>query len=250
MTRIRLAGIGLIALALVPAFTPATAADLGVKATPAPAIEPPYNWTGCYVGANFGSVFATDDWSLTSPSTSLGSHSTNALVFGGQLGCNYQISTWVLGIQGDYDAANLSGANDASGTHADLFNAGITDRSVIDSIGSVTGRLGYAWHRILFYGKGGIAWQRDKYDMFTTANNVSFTSAAATRQGATFGSGIEYAITDHLLMFFEYDYYDFGTRNSNFVVAPPALQTVGIREQESIVKIGLNWKVGGGSWWW
>ena len=100
MTRIRLAGIGLIALALVPAFTPATAADLGVKATPAPAIEPPYNWTGCYVGANFGSVFATEDWTLTSPSTALGSHSSNALVFGGQFGCTYQISTWVVGYPG------------------------------------------------------------------------------------------------------------------------------------------------------
>jgi outer membrane immunogenic protein len=80
------------------------------------------------------------------------SNDDTGLVVGGQLGCNYQISTWVFGIQGD--AAWL----DTSGTHLDQVSARLTDRSKIDLLSSVTGRFGYAWDRLLTYAKAGGAW--------------------------------------------------------------------------------------------
>src|SRR5262249_39317079 len=79
------------------------AADLAVKAKPVLI----YNWTGCYGGIHFGSLFEQQDWGV------FGSGNDTGLVLGGQLGCNYQISSWVFGVQGDLTWT------DASGTHPD-----------------------------------------------------------------------------------------------------------------------------------
>src|ERR1700730_18949444 len=118
----------LVSFGLVPLFAgPIMAADLPVKA-PLMALVAPYSWTGCYVGANFGSLFAQKDWGV------LGSHDETGLLAGGQLGCNYQVSTWVFGVQGDIDWS------DASGSHVDPFLG--TDQSKIHSLSSVTGGVG------------------------------------------------------------------------------------------------------------
>jgi opacity protein-like surface antigen len=51
------------------------------------------------------------------------------------------------------------------------------------------------------------------------------------------GGGIEYAIVSNLSIFFEYDWFDFGTRTTSF----PVVGAVDIKERESVVKVGLNW---------
>jgi outer membrane immunogenic protein len=213
----------LVSFGLVPLFAgPIMAADLPVKA-PLRAPLAPYSWTGCYVGANFGSLFAQKDWGV------LGSHDETGLLAGGQLGCNYQVSTWVFGVQGDIDWS------DASGTHVDP--SGGTNQSKINSLSSVTGRVGYAWDRLLTYAKGGGAWTHDKYEIF---DSTTFSTASETRSGWTVGGGFEYAVTNNLSMFFEYNFYDFGTRTIGFTSS----QLVDIRERESAVKVGANWKFG------
>ena len=220
MKRSLLVSFGVVALFA----SPVVAADLPVKA-PLRAPLAPYNWTGCYVGANFGSLFAQKDWGV------LGSHDETGLLAGGQLGCNYQVSTWVFGVQGDIDWS------DASGTHVDQVSGG-TDQSKINSLSSVTGRVGYAWDRLLTYAKGGGAWIHDKYEIF---DSTTFLTASETRSGWTVGGGFEYAIISNLSMFFEYNFYDFGTRTVGFTGSP---QLVDIRERESVVKVGANWKFG------
>jgi outer membrane immunogenic protein len=227
MKRSLLAGLGLVSL-----FTgPVVAADLPVKA-PAAKPSPVYNWTGCYGGAHFGSLFVQQNWA------GLGADNDAGLVLGGQLGCNYQISTWVFGVQGDGAWSN------ASGTHNDV--AGLTDEWKTDSLASVTGRFGYAWDRLLAYTKGGGAWKHDKYDIATTATAAAFSTAVATasetRSGWTVGGGFEYAITNNLSMFFEYDFYDFGTKTVGFTSAAGGPQTVDIRDRDSLIKVGGNWK--------
>jgi outer membrane immunogenic protein len=219
----------LLSFGLVPLFaSPIMAADLPVNAKAPLAL---YNWTGCYAGAHFGSLFAQKDWGA------FGAHDETGLVVGGQLGCNYKVSTWVLGVQGDI------AWSDASGTNVDQVSAlGLTDRSKIDSLSSVTGRIGYAWDRLLAYAKGGGAWTHDKYDSFFTATNATFATASETRGGWTVGGGFEYAIVSNLSMFFEYDFYDFGTRTIGFTTVAGSSQLIDIRERESVVKVGANWR--------
>jgi len=148
---------------------------------------------------------------------------------------------WVVAIQGDIAWA------DTSGSHADQVNVdpatglALTDQSKIDLLSSVTGRVGYAWDRLLTYAKGGGAWTHDKYEILNNSN-VTFATASETRSGWTVGGGFEYAITNNLSMFFEYNYYDLGTRTVSFTSTAGLSQSVGIRERESFVKVGANWK--------
>ena len=225
----------------------AMAADMPVKAVyKAPPVYV-YSWTGCYVGGNVGGVWINKDYAVSGTTgtsaavagTNLGSHDANSWLGGFQAGCNYQFAGgWVVGIQGDYDWTN------ASGTHTDLFRSTWTDRSSTKSLASFTGRLGYAWDRFLGYVKGGWAWERDNYDVYLTSTGAGLALSSGTRGGWTVGVGGEYAFTNNLTGFVEYDYYSFGTHTVNFNFVP--VFPVDIKDNKSVVKVGLNWKFGKG----
>jgi len=61
------------------------------------------------------------------------------------------------------------------------------------------------------------------------------------------GVGVEYAFTNWLTGFIEYDYYNFGTRTDNVVCGPAACFVGGstlfpfdVKETKNVVKVGLN----------
>jgi outer membrane immunogenic protein len=139
----------------------------------------------------------------------------------------------------------------ANGSHVDF--AGVTHASSARSLASVTGRLGYAWDRFLLYVRGGGAWERDNYastvpPIVGAAVVPGFTiTGSETRSGWTIGVGGEYAFTNFLSGFIEYDYYNFGTRAVNFTnPIIPGTVAFDIRERKSVIKGGLNFRFGGG----
>jgi outer membrane immunogenic protein len=239
MKKILLATAALAALVSAPAM----AADLAVKAPVYKAPPPVYafSWTGCYVGGNVGGLWARKEWSNTTFPGSGTSFDADSWLGGVQVGCNYQFAGgWVIGIQGDYDWS------DAKGSGNDLFFAE-TDRTKIKSLASVTGRIGYSWDRFLGYVKGGVAWERDDHTVYDNTTGFLVGSASATRSGWTVGVGGEYAFTDWLSGFVEYDYYDFGT--SGTTLTTPGgffLSNVDIKETKSVAKVGLNIRFGPG----
>src|SRR5206468_227002 len=85
----------------------------------------------------------------------------------------------------------------------------------VKSLASVTGRIGYAWERFLGYVKAGGAWERDDYWATTIILGTAYT-ARETRSGFIVGIGGEYAFTNFLSGFVEYNYFDFGTRQVAF----------------------------------
>jgi outer membrane immunogenic protein len=246
MKKVLLATVALTALIAAPAM----AADLArpvYKAAPPPPVYA-YSWTGCYIGGNGGGMWVRKEYSLTQlvgftvPSTNFGSHDASSGIGGVQAGCNYQFAGgWVIGIQGDYDWAR------ANGSHVDPFGFATTLTSRTKSLASVTGRVGYAWDRFLGYVKGGGAWEKDDYtwDVSSLVPGI-ILGASETRGGWTVGVGGEYAFTDWLTGFVEYDYYDFGTRNIAFGLAPVTVANFDIKERKSVAKVGLNFKFGGG----
>jgi outer membrane immunogenic protein len=223
-----------------------------------PTVVPYYTWTGCYVGGNAGGVWVHKEWynsiafptltvgALTIPAApggvGFGTHTASGGIGGLQGGCNYQIGTWVFGLQGDYDWTSATGDN------VNTVLAGLTDRSSIQSLASVTARVGYAWDRFLLYAKAGGAWERDNYSIVVTATGAPLSTASEQRAGWTVGVGGEYAFFDWLTSFVEYDFYGFGTETNTFSCFDTACVTglfpIDIKEYKNVFKVGLNFKFG------
>jgi outer membrane immunogenic protein len=244
--------VSAIALAAL-AGAPATAADLARPVYKAPPPPPPvyFSWTGCYVGGNVGGLWVHREFTdrLVGDPFFGQTFSTNTSTWigGVQAGCNYQFAGgWVVGIQGDYDWSG----NTSDGNNAFFFN-NVTTNFHTKNLASVTGRVGYAWDRFLGYVKGGAAWERDDFT-FTFPTGAVATLSSNTRSGWTVGVGGEYAFTNYLTGFIEYDYYGFGNNSDNFLCGPVAC-VVGLgtafpmdrKENKSVLKVGLNFLWGG-----
>jgi outer membrane immunogenic protein len=241
----------LVGAALLAAMSgAATAADLGRPApapvyTKAPPPLPLYNWTGFYLGGNLGAAWGQSN--LTDTLTGLNFSRTSNAVFtgGGQVGFNYQVSSVVFGVEGDFDwLAN----NNNNGTGVviavpggfNTFTASLNNRWVT----TLTGRLGWAWDRVLLYGKGGAAWVGNNgftvTDVTTGASLSGSTSGTTT--GWTAGGGLEWAFANNWSARVEYDFI--GLSNRTFAVALPPIAGdtfTTSRNNVQMVTVGLNY---------
>ena len=229
MKKLFLAGIAmtmLVAASAMAAELPAIPRAYPAPPPPPPLLLPAYSWTGCYIGGNVGGVWVRKDFTASG---------LIGAPVGTSLGCNYQAAAVVFGVQADFDWTN------AMGSHPDPFFIGLDDRSRTRSLSSVTGRIGYAWDRLLGYVKAGGAWERDEYII---QGPFRLATGDETRSGWTVGAGLEYGITFNLSGFVEYDYYGFGTVGVPFAFGTFPLGNVDIRENKHVVKAGLNWRFG------
>jgi outer membrane immunogenic protein len=150
----------------------ASAADLPLP-TKAPATQAVYNWTGFYVGANFGggwsrsAVSGSATSALTGvgvfPETFAGNINSSGVLGGGQIGFNYEFpSNWVVGIEADIDGSGIAGATNTCATilATGAVAACETSSSRLNDFGTVRGRAGYALNNVLLYGTGGLAWPK------------------------------------------------------------------------------------------
>jgi len=249
MKKLLLATVALSALIAAPAM----AADLArpvYKAAPPPPVYA-YSWTGCYIGGHVGGLWTHKEWFDRDPASltfgqSDGTHDPSGFLGGIQGGCDYQFAGgFVIGIAGDYAWTN------AEATSTSVLFVGQTNHSRVKGLASVTGRFGYAWDRFLGYVKGGGAWENDDHD-YVNITPVALGgcactgTASASRSGWTVGVGGEYAFTNFLTGFAEYNYYDFGTRNITFSQTDGFTFVYGIKETKSVFKVGLNLRWGGG----
>jgi outer membrane immunogenic protein len=208
----------------------------------------PYDWTGCYIGASGGGVL----WEKTTLTGGAGGVTINGIplsvqteptgfIGGGQVGCDYQApSNWLIGIQGDFNGTN---ARDRKTSLPPLVSETVDTK--IDWFASATARLGYAYGPWLIYGKGGAAWVKDKLrdSGFTLFTNFDF-SGTSTTNGWTTGAGVEYALAPSWSMSLEYDYYSFGTKKvtlSGLSNGAPSGEAVSLKQNFSVVKLGLNY---------
>jgi outer membrane immunogenic protein len=237
-----LAGISMVALAA--ALQPAAAADLPV-AYRAPHSYVSFTWTGFYFGAHGGGGWGRKDETI-SPfvfgGALFGPPGTNVDISGGlaggQIGANYQAGSWVFGVEADASWADLTGNTAcASG----IVGVAANCRAKVDALGTFAGRLGFALDRVLLYGKGGIAFANDKYEL----NSIAAYQSNETRWGWMAGAGIEYSFTDNWSAKFEYNYLDFGTRAVRFTDTTGTLVLdTNIRERIHVAKAGINYRFG------
>jgi outer membrane immunogenic protein len=232
------------ALGFGAAAQSATAADIPYKA-PRPAAVVAYNWTGCYIGGNVGGGWARKDWRLNIIDIDLGNDRGSGVVAGGQIGCDYQVGSWVWGVEGRFNWADIEG------NHNDPFIGLVNFSTRVDWFATATGRVGHAWDRTLLYVKGGAAWVRDLHSISIVGIGLEVASADTTRSGWTVGAGIEHAFAwaPGWSGKVEYNYIDLGTRSPEFcltvVIAGVCASIFDIRQDIHVVSVGLNYRFGG-----
>ena len=194
--------------------------------------SPIYNWTGFYIGA-MGGYGWSDELQANIGGLALSTSSNNLKggFAGGTAGYNWQMGTWVLGIEAD---AAWSDIKDS------MSGFGVTVADKIQSFGSVTGRVGYVpVQPLLLYFKGGYAWA----DNQISASGFGVTFAESRfHSGATVGAGLEYMFVPNLSAKLEYMWTDFGNASylTNFVPGG-----IGLGATVNTVKAGVNYHFGG-----
>jgi outer membrane immunogenic protein len=211
----------LSSVALLGFTAAAAAADLPVRSAPPPMIPavPIFTWTGFYVGLNAGwgwqdngdeSVFVPAGTFLppfagvSGVLTRGDSGNEDGFVGGGQIGYNYQIGSFVIGVEADIQWADFGGGDEAVAflpagfppTFVPAIGAG---RGGFDWFGTVRARAGVAFDRLLVYATGGFAYAGGGDDNgncgFIVGVGGGFCdSGDDTRTGWTVGGGIEWAL--------------------------------------------------------
>jgi outer membrane immunogenic protein len=179
-------------LALIVAgwTTSSAAADLNYGPRGAYTVNQPLNafsWAGPYLGGNLGYAWGSVDNNPAKPSGFSG---------GVQGGYNWQNGPWVFGIEGDIQATG------AEETFAPWKFSN-------PWFGTVRGRAGYAFHNVLFYGTGGLAFGELRAETFGL-------SETHTNAGWTLGAGAEMGFAPNWSAKIEYLFVDLA--DSNFVI--------------------------------
>jgi len=203
----------LLAALLAGVATSAFAADLPTHKgpPPAPVYAPPvFSWTGFYLGVNGGYGVNNSGGDFGNPDGGF---------VGGTVGYNYQMGPYVLGVEGDWDWADLT----SSGT-----NVVSTYKSSVEDIVTARARVGYAIDRTLLFVTGGYAGADDKISLGGFGSNTTW------RNGGVIGGGVEYAFTNNISAKAEYLYAPFGNEKDYF----GAKSDLNL----SLFRVGLNYK--------
>jgi outer membrane immunogenic protein len=239
-----------LAAALVSVATAASAADFPVTpmkaAMPAPIL---FSWTGCYVGVQGGGAWGQGEQTWvppagTQPTTITGGMSIKGGIAGGTVGCNIQMSDFVIGGEADFSWTNKNGsANDR--LPFDTTSVSTTREKWLDTF---RGRFGYAIDRFMVYGTAGVAVAGND----VTVANPAWGSVTESKQrtGWVVGAGAEFAVWSggfaDVILKVEYLHAGFETKQFfNPPFTTPIATTVVTREvklTDDIVRAGLNVK--------
>jgi outer membrane immunogenic protein len=242
MRKLLAAGAGLVAMLTLPPA--AGAADLPVLPPAPPLIHAYFNWTGFYLGGNFGLTQANDLWTDAILLRNFSTGTNNArFILGGQAGFNYQVGRLVVGVEGDADW--ITNNNNIGAT----IPTPIGTLVVVNNdtwISTLAARFGFALDRVLFYGKAGGGWVGNNGFLVTNqATRSAFAGFGSnTASGWLAGAGVEYAVTNGWSAKLEYNYI--GLSGRSFTVAPTApflagdTFTIGTHNVQT-VKLGFNY---------
>jgi len=236
--------------------TTAFAADMPMAApyTKAPVFAPAvFSWTGCYIGVEGGGNWGqSQQTARTGPAVGAsmtGNFNLSGGIVGGTIGCNYQVSNVVLGIENDYSWTNKQGAVQQIAP----FDPGVVNSTREKWIDTLRGRAGFAIDRFMVYGTAGAAFAGTD----VTVSNPAFgaVTSAQTRAGWVAGIGGEWAaLVDSwgaVTFKLEYLHADFGTKqyfNPALLLAGgnATVVTRDVKLTDDMVRAGVNVKLNWG----
>jgi outer membrane immunogenic protein len=217
-----------IALGAIFGVGAAGAADLpaATYTAPPPAVAA-YNWTGCYLGGYVGYAVQSREVNAWDPRSTGGvfpvgtyynpnatptpqqafdnedgnfNYNLNGSVIGGgTVGCNWQgASPLVVGIEGEGGYMKLSGSSLVPYSKYTGFDSA-SSTTIGDWSAALTGRVGYAWDRVLLYLKGGVGFSDIRSSFVDSCSAAPCSPSLITATGSSqqpfwvAGVGVEYA---------------------------------------------------------
>ena len=174
-------------------------------------VAPVFIWTGGYVGLHGGWAWGQENDNLsvleepppTEEQPVADEFDVDGFIGGIHAGYNWQSGSFVYGLEGDIDYADINGDAD--------FGGGTGNLSLdSDWQGSLRLRAGYAMDTWLRYATGGVAFGHAELE----ASNLGVReSDENTHVGWTIGGGVEKAFTPNWIGRFEVRYTDFGSED-------------------------------------
>jgi high affinity Mn2+ porin len=236
----RTLGIGCVVAIALANLPFAAAADLSAKlAVKAPIPASIYDWTGFYVGGHFGYGDASFG-SGTNPIPLQGVFlppSPTGLIGGFQAGYNRQLSNHlVIGVEAD---SSFPSPIDVPRLAPAPFNTSI------DYVGTLRGRVGYAFGPWMPYLTGGFAWGHTHVLVNDDAGGLLAT-VKGYQTGWTAGAGVEFAVSGNWSAKAEYDYIDLSQRT--YDLGGFGLPGVNVDPRIHLAKLGLNYHLGDAPW--
>jgi outer membrane immunogenic protein len=189
----------LAAAALVAIGGAAQAADMPLKAPPAPVACTMCDWSGFYIGGNAGAGIGmsrtTDTANFSAPGTLAAispgivnpvtadslTRAPFGFVGGGQIGYNWQSAAWVFGLEADWQWSTQKDTYNhasfvASSTSSNFAQVTSVDEDKLSWLATGRARLGWASDSSLWYVTGGAAGAR-------VANRYAFAATGAQPGG-------------------------------------------------------------------
>jgi len=214
-------------------------------------LPPPFTWNGFYIGGNLGGAWAHHDWNDSLFGLNFGDGNNNGVFIGGaQVGFNYQVNNFVVGVEGTFDWAATNN-NNTTGivVNGDLIRVTSNDTW----ISTLAARFGWAIDRLLIYGKAGGGWVGN--NGFTVTNlttGASFTgSNSNTASGWLLGAGLEWAFAENWSAKVEYDFLGLSSRTFTVPVVSPFLAGDTFTTNNNDVQmftVGLNYRFNWGGY--
>lgn len=191
-------------VAFLAAGSGAFAADAIVPAPVAPVVDSSSIWDGFYAGLNAGYGWGQGEISAPGGPGAL-SDDIDGWLGGAQIGYNFSSGAMVLGIEADYQAANI--------VYAPAFPGGTVELG-IQSFGTVRARVGADLDAFMPYVTGGLAF--GQLGLNATPAGGSTINISEWTLGWTAGAGVEAMLADNVSVKGEYLYVHLNDANFNF----------------------------------
>ena len=237
--------------------TPNKKAKAPVVNTVSPAVASPsgVNWSGFYLGMNWGAAKGTTDWSKPTGIASLAAADPSFTRAGDDIGIfagitagyNYQTGPWVIGAEADISAANINSNAKCSGSQGIVGSElGWRCGSETNWIGSLAPRVGYAFGNSLLFAKVGLAYvNSDSKLSYPWLNGQREVSKSSSRYGLALGLGYEHNLGGNWSAKAEYAYYNFGSKAFSGTDRDGYVYGASSAPSMNVFKFGLNYRFGG-----
>jgi outer membrane immunogenic protein len=208
---------------------------------------------GGLVFAGAGGVPIFVPGTIPLPGTFATSGRSGSFIGGGQVGYNWQSGQTVYGVEAELQGLKTSQGFTLIGPSTVFAGSGTSIVSAINGNGSIErniegslrGRVGYTWDRMLAYATGGLAVTQLKthaaYTYMLTlppgitpvpgltnpATTTTVTDSSMTVAGFTLGGGAEYGVSDNVSVAAEYRHTFYGRRGVNLGATPTVASLAG-----------------------